>query len=215
MSKEQLQTNNTELNQNNTELVDVLEKLNEGLVDLSGDTVTAEKMIDGITAHQANGIAVIGTIPNNGDVNSAIQSGMLKTGYTSGGAIANLIAENIKKGVTIAGVTGSLTPEKLFDSGTVKGSGKTYWTIPHNLGRAPKVLALWIATATGSAYTIDKVMYVTDGTRSMHIQISGSGSGNSAGMTYTPSANSVYITKDERFSSSVKFDSGNYYYFVA
>lgn len=63
MSKEQLQTNNAELNSNNTELTDILQTLNDSLIDLSGDTVTAETLAEGVTAHDANGNEVTGIMP--------------------------------------------------------------------------------------------------------------------------------------------------------
>lgn len=62
MSKAQLQTNNSELGGNNTELTDILKSLNENLVDLTGDTVTAETLAEGVTAHDANGERVVGTM---------------------------------------------------------------------------------------------------------------------------------------------------------
>lgn len=63
MSKEQLQINNAELNGNNTELTDILQTLNDSLIDLSGDTVTAETLAEGATAHDANGNEVTGVMP--------------------------------------------------------------------------------------------------------------------------------------------------------
>lgn len=62
-NKEQLQTNNSELGVNNTELYDILQSLNENLVDLTGDTVTAETLAEGVTAHDASGKAVTGVMP--------------------------------------------------------------------------------------------------------------------------------------------------------
>ena len=63
MSKEQLQTNNVGLGDNNTDLTDILQTLNDNLIDLSGDTVTAETLAEGVTAHDANGNEVTGVMP--------------------------------------------------------------------------------------------------------------------------------------------------------
>lgn len=79
-----------------------------GGLNVKGCTADASKILDGYTAGVGNEI-VDGTMPNNGDVNSAIASGVLKEGYTSGGAIVNLVANNIAKGVNIAGILGTFT----------------------------------------------------------------------------------------------------------
>lgn len=95
--------------------------------DTADATATAAQILAGAKAY-VKGAPVVGTMPNNGGANAAISSGSLKAGYTSGGAIANLVAENIKKGVNIGGVTGKieeqvafstqLTVEKIFLSNT-------------------------------------------------------------------------------------------------
>ena len=77
---------------------------------LNAKNCTAEpsKILDGYTAGVGKEI-IEGTMPNNGDVNSAIASGVLKEGYTSGGTIANLIASNLANGVDICGIEGTFT----------------------------------------------------------------------------------------------------------
>ena len=79
-----------------------------GGVNTKDCTADASKILDGYTAAVGKEI-VEGTMPDNGNVDSAIADGVLKEGYTNGGAIVNLIAENIKNGVTICGVTGTLS----------------------------------------------------------------------------------------------------------
>lgn len=76
-----------------------------GGVNAKDCTADASKILDGYTAAVGKEI-VTGTMPDNGNVDSAIANGKLKAGYTSGGTIANLIAGNIKKDVSIGGVTG-------------------------------------------------------------------------------------------------------------
>lgn len=138
---------------------------NTVLIDLTADTVTADKIISNYTAHDsagnsitgtctydvdsqdatvqvaemlsgrtayARGTKLTGTMPNNGavsltisDVNDEIS---IAQGYHDGsGKVsilstekAKLIANNIKQGITILGVTGTLEP-----SSAVKVHAKT------------------------------------------------------------------------------------------
>ena len=127
----------------------------EILIDLTGDTVTADKLAQGITAHgkdgepitgtntfdvdstdataavaeilagktaYARGSKLTGTMPNNGAVSGTIstkaQEVSIAQGYHDGsGKVsisateqAKIIAANIKQGVSILGVTGTLEP---------------------------------------------------------------------------------------------------------
>lgn len=135
------------------------------LIDLTADTVTADKILTTYTAHDktgniitgtcdfdvnskdatvgvaeilkgktayAAGKKLTGTMPNNGAVTLTIDTvaGVVKIpqGYHDGsGAVeiltteqAKLIAENIKQGITILGVTGTLEP-----SSSIKVTTKT------------------------------------------------------------------------------------------
>jgi hypothetical protein len=128
---------------------------NTTLIDLTADTVTADKMLVGFTAHDAGGVIVTGTcdydsntqdatvkvaeiiegrtayvrgtkvtgsMPNNGSVSITIDardgSVSIPQGYHDGGGTvmiadiekAKLVAENIKQGITIMGVEGTLAP---------------------------------------------------------------------------------------------------------
>ena len=58
-------------------------------------TAIAAQILSGKRAY-VKGAPVVGTMPNNGGGSAAISSGSLKAGYTSGGAIANLVASNVK-----------------------------------------------------------------------------------------------------------------------
>lgn len=127
----------------------------EILIDLTGDTVTADKLASGITAHgkdgepitgtntfdvdstdataavaeiltgktaYARGSKLTGTMPNNGAISGTIstkaQEVSIAQGYHDGsGKVsisateqAKIIAANIKQGVSILGVTGTLEP---------------------------------------------------------------------------------------------------------
>lgn len=124
------------------------------LIDLTGDTVTADKVLKGYTAHDksgetitgtcnydvdsedatvavaemlvgktayARGSKITGTMPNNGAVKESIskkaQEIIIAQGYHDGsGKItispteqAKIIASNIRDGVTILGVTGTMS----------------------------------------------------------------------------------------------------------
>lgn len=135
------------------------------LLDLTADTVTADKILTSYTAHDASGTIITGTcdydvnsqdatvkvaeilsgktayargtkltgtMPNNGAVSLTISdvddSISIAQGYHDGSGTvsilpeekAKLIAANIKQGITILGVTGTLEP-----SSSVKVHAKT------------------------------------------------------------------------------------------
>lgn len=137
----------------------------ETLIDLTADTITANKLLSGYTAHGANGAAITGsctfdantqdataavaevlttktfykagtkmtgTMPNIGKQESTIstkaQSVTISQGYHDGsGSVsissteqAKIIAGNIKQGIEILGVTGTLEP-----SSSVTAQSKT------------------------------------------------------------------------------------------
>lgn len=135
------------------------------LIDLTGDTVTGDKLLEGATAHgkdgevvtgvctfdvdsndataavaeiligktaYARGKKLVGTMPNNGAVTGEIStkegSYTIQQGYHDGsGEVsidateqAKIIAQNIREGVTILGVEGSMS-----GSEGVKAQAKT------------------------------------------------------------------------------------------
>lgn len=124
------------------------------LIDLTGDSVTADKLLKGITAHGKDGDAVtgtctydvdskdatvavaeilkgktsyargqklVGTMPNNGAVTGTIktlaESYAIAQGYHDGSGNvtidseeqSKLVAKNIREGITILGVRGSMS----------------------------------------------------------------------------------------------------------
>ena len=86
---------------------------NTKLVNTDGSNASANKILNGHLAF-ANGERVLGTMPNNGELNytpsSQVQT--IPAGYTSGGNVSgdsNLLPENIKSGITIFGITGTYT----------------------------------------------------------------------------------------------------------
>lgn len=135
------------------------------LIDLTGDSVTKDKVLKGVTAHDktgaqitgtceydvnsqeataavdeilkgktafARGVMLTGTMPNNGSKSLTISrksdSVPIPQGYHDGSGRASLdpteaakiIADNIRDGTTILGVTGTLLP-----GGTVTAQAKT------------------------------------------------------------------------------------------
>ena len=87
---------------------------NTTLVDLTSDTVASDKMLQGITAHGANGSAVIGIISSKSaqtytpsTTSQTIASGQYLSGAQIVAGDSNLVAENIAKDVTIFGITGT------------------------------------------------------------------------------------------------------------
>ena len=84
------------------------------LIDLTADTVNHSTLLSGITAHDKSGNTVIGTITGIGastytpsTSNQIIQSGQYLWGAQTIKGDSNLVAKNIKKGVSIFGVTGT------------------------------------------------------------------------------------------------------------
>ena len=135
----------------------------ETLIDLTQDTVSADKLLSGYTAHDrsgavisgsctydantgdanavaselllnktayVNGAKVTGTMPNRGGSNVTITSKSgttISNGYYDGSGKAiidstsatNLVASNIRNGVSILGVTGTLSAEDTLTVGPV------------------------------------------------------------------------------------------------
>lgn len=124
------------------------------LIDLTGDTVTADKVLEGYTAHVADGSVITGTspfdvdssgataavaevlngktfakggavltgtMPNNGKqtiaITTVIDEPKINQGYHDGSGTAQIadaekakiIGDNIREGVTILGVTGTMS----------------------------------------------------------------------------------------------------------
>lgn len=87
---------------------------NKTLIDLTSDTVTASKLLSGVTAHDKKGVKITGTIPSQGaqtitpgTANKTIAAGKYLSGTQTIKGDANLVAENIAEGVSIFGVTGT------------------------------------------------------------------------------------------------------------
>ena len=98
--------------------------------DTSSADITSDHVLTGKTAFGANG-SVSGGMANNGSTSGTISTKAgtvnIPAGYTSGGTVkisdteqAKVIAGNIKSGVTLLGVSGSLSLPTISQDGTTK-----------------------------------------------------------------------------------------------
>lgn len=91
---------------------------NENIIDISDSSVSTSNLLQNETAYDASGTKITGQMTNNGAMSGSIltpsQSIVIPSGYHNGnGSVsidsteaAKITAGNIKKGVTILGVTG-------------------------------------------------------------------------------------------------------------
>lgn len=98
--------------------------------DTSGADATSNDILTGKTAFGASG-SVSGGMANNGSVSGTISTKAgtvtIPSGYTSGGSVkiadaeqAKVVASNIKSGVTLLGVAGSLSLPSISQDSTTK-----------------------------------------------------------------------------------------------
>lgn len=171
--------------------VNKVEYAGNTLIDLTGDTVAADKLLSGVTAHGADGEAVTGSMSDNGAVSGTIStkagSYTIPEGYHNGsGKVqissteqAKIIAANIRSGIKLLGVTGTLAEGAKIEMGTFTGnSATTSKSIAHSLGTTPNLLILWreshisaytgLAVSYGCYTTLDsptsRIIYCTGGT---------------------------------------------------
>lgn len=94
------------------------------LIDLTADTVAANKLLSGYTAHDASGAPITGTCPYNADTTDANVSASeileTKTAYGAAGTkITGTMPNNGGNDVTVTGASGTSIPAGYYD-----GSGK-------------------------------------------------------------------------------------------
>ena len=89
--------------------------LNEG----GWGTAMAASVLPGETFTNDDGFQT-GAMPSNGDASTSIVNGVLKQGYTDGGAIANLVSSNVAYNINIAGIVGSFLTALKFTSSSSK-----------------------------------------------------------------------------------------------
>ena len=128
------------------------------LMDVTGDTVAADKLLTGYTATGADGEAVSGSISTKSaqtytptTTDQTISSGKYLTGAQTISGDANLVAGNIKKDVSIFGVTG-----------TYEASGGSSYTL---LGYKE----VTVNTSSTSSTTIDTINIGSDAYSSSYV----------------------------------------------
>lgn len=98
--------------------------------DTASADVTAADLLTGKTAYGSSG-AVNGSMANNGSTSGTISTKAgtvtIPSGYTTGGTVsissteqAKIVASNIKSGVTLLGVAGSLSLPSISQDSTTK-----------------------------------------------------------------------------------------------
>lgn len=99
------------------------------LIDLTSDTVVAGALRQGYIAHDKSGAQITGTIADQaaqtitpGTADQTIASGRYLAGVQTIKGDANLVAANIKSGVSIFGVTGTMEEGATVYSGTTAPS---------------------------------------------------------------------------------------------
>lgn len=165
-----------------------------GLV--KGGTKTASKTLTALAAQTIT----------PGQTNQTIKYGQYLTGDQTIKGDLNLKAENIKSGISIFGVVGTLVGGGLPDGVTAMASGtvtiaqtSTYETITHNLGVKPNFI-VWMmedaATVTGlTAAAICGASFDTGATSSnIRYMVDGFNSSGSNGGTAARATNSTYMT---------------------
>lgn len=116
----------------------------ETLIDLTRDTVSPTSLLSGVTAHNAKGEEISGSIYDRGGVNGKIYNAdapyHIPEGLHDGTGTVDIaqsekdkiIANNIREGVTILGVMGTMTgvDQVKIESVTVTPSAQTQIIVP-------------------------------------------------------------------------------------
>lgn len=112
------------------------------LIDLTSDTVTADKLSNGITAHDKSGAKITGTMPVNGAISKTLDTSTtsytVPKGYTDGGTVKittetktvtpTKSTQNVtpSSGKVLSKVTVNPIPDNYVDASTVVTNTKTY-----------------------------------------------------------------------------------------
>ena len=183
-------------------------------VDTSDATATANTIRSGYTAY-VNGQKITGTVPTQDSTTitpgtsqkTAVASGRITTGNVYVAGSSNLVASNIKSGVSIFGVSGNLVSGNWIDlspnATSITGKNLYFsWTTPYTLSRI-KGIVCYAHDESGSSATLDQ--YVTIARLYAEIDSYGSISGkgfNYAFHTVTSSSSSVRSNAILNFSST-------------
>lgn len=138
-------------------------------IDLTNDTVAENKMLSGTKAHDSNGDSVTGIIPSKAAAtymptasDQTIDAGQYLSGAQTVKGDANLIAGNIKQGVSIFGVAGSLTPG-ITPSGTKSITANGTYDVTEYASAAVNVAGEVVENATILGYPKHELTPTWDG----------------------------------------------------
>lgn len=148
----------------------------EVLIDLTADTVVADKMLSGYTAHGANGELITGTCTYNADTSDATASDaeilLGKTAYNKGNKLTGTMPNNGGVAGTIATKAGAYTVPQGYHDGSGKVTidateqGKL---IPKNIREGITVLGV-LGTMSGTEGAIPEARTVIPTTSDQTIQ---------------------------------------------
>lgn len=152
-------------------------------VDVSGSTnVSAGNLLTGTKAYNSSGTLVTGNMANNGANNVTISSksgATIPSGYYNGSGKAvidstsstNLVEDNIKKGISILGITGTF--EGGGGSSNIKSGSASLTTSSSTtnikitdtstIGFTPKAFFVWADTNQTSRYYVNSSYFITQG----------------------------------------------------
>lgn len=131
------------------------------LIDISNDTVTANILAEGYTAHDKTGNTITGTLtqqsgktvtPGTSDV-VAVESGKYTTGTVYIKGDSNLTADNIKSGTSIFGVTGSYQDSTPIEISTDAGMEAVLTS--SNVGKVYKFTGTSDTYTNGDLYIVE------------------------------------------------------------
>lgn len=131
------------------------------LIDISNDTVTANILAEGYTAHDKTGNTITGTLtqqsgktvtPGTSDV-VAVESGKYTTGTVYVKGDSNLTADNIKSGTSIFGVTGSYVDSTPIEISTDAGMEAVLTS--SNVGKVYKFTGTSDTYTNGDLYIVE------------------------------------------------------------
>ena len=199
------------------------------LIDLSNDTVTASDLKQGVIAHDKAGNSITGTLTVPEQQEKTVDDLLLvygrqpivpDSGKTLSKVIINkpdtLIAENVKKDVTIAGVVGTLEPT--LQEKTVPPSTSSQTVTPDTgydgLSQVT-VEAIQTATQATPSITVDSAGlitasatqsegYVTAGTKSATQQLT-----KQLGKTVTPGTSDVVAVESGKYTTGTVYVKGD------
>ena len=199
------------------------------LIDLSNDTVTASDLKQGVIAHDKAGNSITGTLTVPEQQEKTVDDLLLvygrqtivpDSGKTLSKVIINkpdtLIAENVKKDVTIAGVVGTLEPtlqEKTVppstssqtvtpDTGYDGLSQVTVEAIPTATQATPSITVDSAGLITASATQSEG--YVAAGTKSATQQLT-----KQLGKTVTPGTSDVVAVESGKYTTGTVYVKGD------